>query len=50
LGVLGRTNGRNTESDGHSRIRFAGTTDTGRHYFHYVASNRGLITENHVFG
>jgi hypothetical protein len=49
-GVLGRTNGTNTESDGHSRTRFTGTTDTGRPYFHYVASDHGLITENRVFG
>jgi hypothetical protein len=49
-GVLGRTNGVNTESDGRSKTRFVGTTDTGRPYYHYVASNHGLITGNVTLG
>ncbi|SEF20546.1 Peptide N-acetyl-beta-D-glucosaminyl asparaginase amidase A [Amycolatopsis pretoriensis] len=45
-GVLARTNGVNTEADGRSRTSYAGTDDLGRPYFHYVASEHGLITEN----
>ncbi|WP_410573668.1 peptide-N4-asparagine amidase [Amycolatopsis sp. cmx-4-61] len=45
-GVLARTNGVNTEADGRSKTLFTGTDDLGRPYFHYVASEHGLITEN----
>ncbi|MEV6832729.1 peptide-N4-asparagine amidase [Amycolatopsis sp. NPDC051102] len=45
-GVLARTNGVNTEADGRSKTLFTGTDDLGRPYFHYIASEHGLITEN----
>ncbi|MCR6489025.1 hypothetical protein M8542_39975 [Amycolatopsis sp. OK19-0408] len=45
-GVLARTNGVNTEADGRSKTLFTGTDDRGRPYFHYAASEHGLITEN----
>jgi hypothetical protein len=45
-GVLARTNGVNTEADGRSKTLFTGSDDLGRPYFHYVASEHGLITEN----
>jgi len=45
-GVLARTNGVNTEADGRSKTLFTGSDDLGLPYFHYVASEHGLITEN----
>jgi hypothetical protein len=48
-GVLGRTNGVNTESDGHSQTSFTGLDDRGRPYFHYLSANHGLITADRAF-
>jgi hypothetical protein len=48
-GVLGRSNGVNTESDGHAQTSFTGLDDLGRPYFHYLAANHGLFTANQVF-
>lgn len=45
-GILTRTNGAVTESDGNSTSRYAGDDDLGRRYVHYLASDHGLITEN----
>ncbi|MFB9690792.1 peptide-N4-asparagine amidase [Amycolatopsis plumensis] len=49
-GVLARTNGVNTEADGRSKTLFTGSDDLGRPYFHYVASQHGLITGNRIVG
>jgi hypothetical protein len=40
-GVLSRTNGVTSESDGHSTSYYLGNG-----YYHYLASNHGLITRN----
>lgn len=48
-GVLARTNGVNTEADGRSQTYFAGADDLSRPYFHYVASEHGLITADRRF-
>jgi hypothetical protein len=45
-GVLARTAGVTSESDGHSTSYFAGTDDRGRPYLHYLASNHGIVTRN----
>ena len=45
-GVLTRTNGVVTESDGNSTSRYAGDNDLGKHYVHYLASDHGLITKD----
>lgn len=45
-GILARTNGVTSTSDGHSTSRFIGTDDQGRPYVHYLASNHGLFTED----
>jgi hypothetical protein len=47
--VLARTNGVNTEADGRSQASFAGTDDLGRPFFHFIASEHGLVTENREF-
>ncbi|MFF1613186.1 hypothetical protein ACFVYA_35915 [Amycolatopsis sp. NPDC058278] len=49
-GVPARTNGVNTEADRRSRTSYAGSDDLGRPYFHSVASEDGLITENRYAG
>ncbi|MEC3976084.1 peptide-N4-asparagine amidase [Amycolatopsis sp. H20-H5] len=48
-GVLARTNGVNTESDGSSRTLFTGTDDRGRPYFHEIATEHGLVTRDRQF-
>jgi hypothetical protein len=45
-GILTRTNGAVTESDGNSTSRYAGDNDLGRRYVHYLASDHGLITKD----
>jgi Peptide N-acetyl-beta-D-glucosaminyl asparaginase amidase A len=45
-GVLARTNGVVTESDGNSTSRYAGDNDQGQWYIHYLASDHGLITKD----
>jgi hypothetical protein len=48
-GVLARTNGVNTEADGSTRTSYAGPDDLGRPFFHYIAGEHGLITQNRQF-
>ncbi|WP_328608325.1 hypothetical protein OG943_04155 [Amycolatopsis sp. NBC_00345] len=43
-GVLARTNGVNTESDGSSRTTYAGADDRGRPYWHAITTDHGLVT------
>jgi hypothetical protein len=45
-GILARTNGATSESDGHSTSFFVGTNDRGRLYRHYLASNHGMVTRD----
>jgi Peptide N-acetyl-beta-D-glucosaminyl asparaginase amidase A len=45
-GILTRTNGVVTESDGNSTSRYAGDNDQGEWYVHYLASDHGLITKD----
>jgi hypothetical protein len=47
-GILARTNGVNSESDGHSTSYFRGDDDQGRHYEHYLASDHGIVTKDVV--
>ncbi len=48
-GILARTNGATTESDGHSTSHYFGTDDLGRWYVHLLASNHGRVTLNLAF-
>jgi peptide N-acetyl-beta-D-glucosaminyl asparaginase amidase A len=45
-GILTRTNGVVTESDGNSTSRYTGDNDLGQWYVHYLASDHGLITKD----
>nr|WP_297544411.1 peptide-N4-asparagine amidase [Amycolatopsis sp.] len=49
-GVLGRTNGVNTESDGSAQTAYSGFDDSRRPYFHYLAANHGLFTADKASG
>jgi hypothetical protein len=42
-GVLSRTNGVTSESDGHSSTSYAGTDDQGRPYYHRIVTQHGLV-------
>jgi hypothetical protein len=42
-GVLSRTSGVTSESDGHSRTSYAGTDDLGRPYYHRIVTQHGLV-------
>ncbi|MGN6413571.1 peptide-N4-asparagine amidase [Flexivirga sp.] len=42
-GVLARTNGVTSESDGHSTTSYVGTDDTGRPYWHRIATDHGQV-------
>jgi hypothetical protein len=45
-GILTRTNGVVTQSDGNSTSRYTGDNDVGQWYVHYLASDHGLITQD----
>ena len=45
-GILTRTNGVVTESDGNSTSRYVGDNDQERWYVHDLASDHGLITKD----
>lgn len=45
-GILARSNGVTSESDGHSTSYYAGRDDQGRPYLHYLASNHGIVTKD----
>jgi hypothetical protein len=47
-GILARTNGVNSESDGHSTSYFRGDDDLGGHYEHYLSSDHGIVTKDVV--
>jgi hypothetical protein len=47
-GILARTNGVNSESDGHSTSYFRGDDDLGGHYEHYLSSDHGVVTKDVV--
>ena len=47
-GILSRTNGQNSESDGHSTSYYHGVDDQGRRYDHELASDHGQVTEDVV--
>jgi len=47
-GVLARTDGVTSESDGSSSTRYVGTDDRGRPYYHRIVTNHGQIVEDVV--
>lgn len=45
-GILARTNGVTSESDGHSSTSYVGTTDAGRPYRHRITTDHGQVTSD----
>ena len=45
-GILSRTNGVTSESDGHSTTSYVGSTDAGRPYWHFITTNHGQVTRD----
>jgi hypothetical protein len=45
-GILARSNGVTSQSDGHSTSYYVGPNDEHRPYLHYLASNHGIITQD----
>ncbi|MBO0839727.1 MAG: hypothetical protein J2O49_02770 [Sciscionella sp.] len=48
-GILARSNGVTSQSDGHSTSSFHGFDDNGNPYVHLLASDHGRVTKNVVY-
>ncbi|NYJ74063.1 peptide-N4-asparagine amidase [Allobranchiibius huperziae] len=49
-GVLARSKGVTSESDGHSTTSYIGTGATGRPYWHVITTNHGRVTSDRHLG
>ncbi|HEX2903553.1 MAG TPA: peptide-N4-asparagine amidase [Jatrophihabitans sp.] len=49
-GILARTNGVTSQSDGHSSTSYLGTTDAGRLYRHRIITDHGQVVSDSAHG